>query len=259
MTDAYSTPTPPRHAADDGADSSSAADTARDVADTAKDQASQLGDSAAESAQNVAGTVKAEASNVAGEAKQQAKALYAETTAQLREQAGVQQARAAEGLHGIGGDLDRMAQSSEEQGLAAELVSQISTRVSSVASWLESREPAEVLDEVKAYARRKPGTFIAICAVAGLVAGRLVRSLAADAKDEKEHDSSTSTPAVSSSPVAASSATTATTVPATSGYEAASAAGDSALPSSPASAAPTFVDAPPVPGQASPYDEEPRP
>lgn len=256
MTDAYSTPTPPRHAADDGKGAGGATDTARDVADTAKEQASQLGDSAAESAQNVAGTVKAEASNVAGEAKHQAKALYAETTAQLREQAGVQQTRAAEGLHGIGSDLDRMAQSSEQQGIAAELISQISTRVSGVASWLESREPAEVLDEVKAYARRKPGTFIAICAVAGLVAGRLVRSLAADAKDE--NDTAPTPSQAVGSPVPAS---TATTVPATSGYEAAAAAaGDDALSASqPAHAAPTFVDAPPVPGQASPYDEGQRP
>lgn len=259
MTDAYSTPPP----AQTGGTSGGAADAARDVADTARQQASQLGDSAAESARNVAGTAKAEAGNVAGEAKQQAKALYAETTAQLREQASTQQSRAAEGLHGIGGDLDRMAQSSEQQGLASELVSMLASRASSVASWLESREPADVLDEVKRYARRKPGTFIALCAVAGLVGGRLVRSLASEAKDEQEASGSTaSTPDAGSTGAATRvPSTAATTVPATSGYEASGTVPGAHAETRGAHAAPTtpVVPPPPAPGQGSPLDDGSRP
>ncbi|MFC7431599.1 MULTISPECIES: hypothetical protein [unclassified Agrococcus] len=262
MTDASST-----HPPQPGAGGAGAADTARDVADTAKQQASQLGGSAADSARTVAGTAKAEAAGVASEAKQQAKALYSETTAQLREQASTQQARAAEGLHGIGGDLDRMAQSSEQQGIASELVSMLATRASGVASWLESREPADVLDDVKRFARRKPGTFIAICAVAGLVGGRLIRSLASEAKDEREASAAMGSPAQhAAAPVPAAGATT---VPATSGYEASGTVPGSGLGGTPTYAPPAggahaapatpVVPPPPAPGQGSPFDDGSRP
>ena len=259
MTDAYPTDPP----AQSGGGSGGAADAARDVADTAKQQASQLGGSAADSAKHVAATAKAEAAGVAGEAKQQAKALYAETTSQLREQASTQQARAAEGLHGIGGDLERMAHSSEQQGLATELVSMIAARANGVASWLESREPADVLDEVKRYARRKPGTFIALCAVAGLVGGRLIRSLASEAKDEQQ---AAGTPTSSSSGAPTGGATQvppapATTVPATSGYEASGTVPGAHAETRGAHAAPTspVVAPPPTPGQGSPFDDGSRP
>lgn len=259
MTDAYPPTIPPQPERTGGGAGSAqgVADTAKDVADTAKQQASQLGGSAADSAKNVAGTAKAEAGNVASEAKQQAKTLYHETTAQLREQASTQQSRAAEGLHGIGGDLDRMAQSSEQQGMASELVSMLASRASGVASWLESREPADVLDEVKRYARRKPGTFIALCAVAGLVGGRLIRSLASDAKDEKDAAATTgSGAATAGSPMPA---TAATTVPATSGDEATGTVPGSMVdePTRPAHAAPT-TPIPPVPGQGASFDDGSR-
>ncbi|MEK8109106.1 phage holin family protein [Micromonospora sp. M12] len=49
------------------------------------------------------------------------------------------------------------------------------------AGWLDEREPGEVLDEVRTYARRNPGTFLAGAAVAGLLVGRLTRGLTAPA------------------------------------------------------------------------------
>ena len=45
-----------------------------------------------------------------------------------------------------------------------------------VASWLEQREPADLLDEVRNFARRRP-TFLIGAAVAGLAVGRLTRGL----------------------------------------------------------------------------------
>ena len=47
------------------------------------------------------------------------------------------------------------------------------------ASWLSHREPSAVLDEVGSFARRRPGTFLALAAAAGIVVGRLTRGLAA--------------------------------------------------------------------------------
>jgi hypothetical protein len=59
----------------------------------------------------------------------------------------------------------------------------VAGRTDSVASWLEAREPADLLDEVKSFARRSPGTFLAIAVGAGVLAGRLTRGAKDAAKD----------------------------------------------------------------------------
>ncbi|KZX21445.1 hypothetical protein [Rathayibacter tanaceti] len=58
-----------------------------------------------------------------------------------------------------------------------------------VAQWLEERDPSQLLDDVRSFARRRPGAFILIAAATGLVGGRLLRALTAEAKDEKEAQS----------------------------------------------------------------------
>jgi hypothetical protein len=180
--------------------------------DAAKQAAGDVKDTAAEQAGHVAGTAKDEAKNVAREAKSQAKDLYAQTQSELKEQAGVQQKRVASGLRSIGDELGSMADGSENPGLAGDLVRQVSDRAGSAASWLDSRDPGSLLAEVKSYARRKPGTFIAVAAIAGVVAGRLTRSLAQSAAEEKDAD--TTTPASSTSPVAPAVVTPAPVEPA---------------------------------------------
>jgi hypothetical protein len=81
-----------------------------------------------------------------------------------------------------------MAGASDQPGVASDLVHQASGVVDSVASWFENKEPADVLSEVTAYARRKPGTFLLVAATAGLVVGRLARSLKDQASNDQEAD-----------------------------------------------------------------------
>ncbi|MFB2579847.1 hypothetical protein ACEXQD_01225 [Herbiconiux sp. P15] len=184
--------------------------------DSAKQGAADLKNTAAEQAGNVAGTAKDEAAGVAHEAKTQAKDLYHQTQHELKEQAGVQQERAAAGLRTLGDELGGMADGSENQGVASDLVRQVSNRASSAASWLDARDPGSLLDEVKSYARRKPGTFIAAAAIAGLVAGRLTRALAQGAAEEKAAEASaprTPETAHAQTTPAAHAAPVATTVP----------------------------------------------
>ncbi|WP_440710631.1 hypothetical protein [Herbiconiux sp. YIM B11900] len=154
-------------------------------ADAAKQAAGELKDTVAENAGSVAGTATEEAAGVAREAKSQAKDLYHQTQSELKEQAGVQQQRVATGLRSLGDELGSMADGSDSDGLASDLVRQVSDRAGSAASWLDARDPGSLLAEVKSYARRKPGTFIAAAAIAGVLAGRLTRALAAGAADEK--------------------------------------------------------------------------
>lgn len=152
----------------------------------AKHEAADLKDSAATHAKDVLSTAKDEAASVVGEAKFQAKDLYHQTQRELKDQANTQQQRLAAGLHSVGDELESMATNSEGSGLAGDLVQQVSGRISAAATWLQDRDPGSVLDEVKRYARRKPGTFILAAALGGIVVGRLTRALASIGSDENQ-------------------------------------------------------------------------
>lgn len=144
---------------------------------TAKEQASGLAHAAADSGQGVLHEAKGQAADVVHEATSQARDLLGEARAGLASQASDQQARAASSLRSLGDELGRMADGSEQGGLAADLVRQVAGRTGSVASWLENREPGDVLGEVTDFARRRPGVFLALAAGAGVLAGRLTRGL----------------------------------------------------------------------------------
>jgi uncharacterized protein YjbJ (UPF0337 family) len=152
---------------------------------TAKNEAAGLASEAKGSAQQVGGVAKEQASKVASEVGQQAKGMLHQVTGELRSQAGTQQQKATTGLQNVSQQLHSMADGADS-GVASNVVREVASRVSTAASWLENREPAELLDDVKRFARRSPGLFIAISAGAGLIAGRLTKALVSNAQDEKE-------------------------------------------------------------------------
>lgn len=168
--------------------------------DAAKQEAVDLKDTATSQVKSVAETAKDEASTVVGEAKVQAKDLYAQTQKELKEQTATQQQRIAVGLRAAGDELGSMAANSDSGGMVGDLVKQASSRLSSAATWLEDRDPSSVLDEVKRFARRRPGAFILGAAIAGIVVGRLTRALAANASD---HKAQAETPALPPAPAPA--------------------------------------------------------
>ena len=150
-------------------------------ADAAKTEASEVANQAAGAAQDVAHTAKAEAANVATEVKTNARDLLHQAKSDLTSQAGTQQQKVARGhplhLH----ELHAMADASNEPGVASDLVRQAADRSQSVASWLDGRDPGSLLNEVQTFARQRPGTFLLLAAGAGVLAGRLGRSLQAGA------------------------------------------------------------------------------
>lgn len=146
----------------------------------AKQEAGKVADDARQGGQQVAETAKAELGQVASTVGEQTRDLLGQTRSELTAQAGTQQQRVAEGIRALGGELASMAQGSQEQGVAVDLARQASQRSQAVASWLEDREPGDLLEEVKGYARRHPGTFIVVAAGVGLLAGRLTRGLTGD-------------------------------------------------------------------------------
>ena len=151
--------------------------------DAVKGEAADVARTAADSAQSVAETAKSEASNVASEVKANAKDLLHQARTDLTDQAGAQQQKVASGLRSISDELRAMAGASDQPGVASDLVRQAAERSSSVAAWLDGRDPGSLLNEVKSFARQRPGTFLLLAAGAGVLAGRLTRSLSAGAPE----------------------------------------------------------------------------
>jgi hypothetical protein len=154
------------------------------VTHAATDQPANLSQSAKESGKQVASTAAHEASNVAAETRQQAKNLGHEFSNQAQQQAALQKDKAASGLHSLGGELRSMAQQGGQSGPVTELAHQAADKVTDLAYWLERRDPGSLVEEVRTYARRKPGTFLLGAAVAGIVAGRLTRGAVQASQDD---------------------------------------------------------------------------
>lgn len=165
--------------------------------DTAKEEAAGVAGAVSDAAGGVVDTAKTEAGHVAHEVKVNARQLLTQTKGELTDQAHVQQQRVAEGLRSISDELSTMANSTQNGGVATDLVQQAAQRSSSVAQWLEGRDPGSLLDEVKGFARRKPGTFLLLAAGAGVLAGRLGRGMAGNASDA---GSASGTPATTETP-----------------------------------------------------------
>lgn len=139
----------------------------------AKEQAQQVAATAADEGRHVAGTAKEEATKVASEAKSQAQTLLSDATSQVDEQSRAQKDRLAETMRTFSDDLDSM--SAQGSGLAAEVAGQVAQRARSLSEQLETKEPRDLLDDVRDFARRRPGTFLLGALAAGVVAGRFTR------------------------------------------------------------------------------------
>ncbi|HEV7976651.1 hypothetical protein [Amycolatopsis sp.] len=150
----------------------------------AKDKAAELGQAAGERGGQVASTVADEAKQVAAQARREAKDLMDEGLGQLREQTREGQRKTAKSLRAIADQLDDMSGKADAPGVATDVVQEVSERARSVASWLEAREPGDLLSEVRGFARRRPGVFLAGAAVAGVLAGRLTRGVVAEVKQD---------------------------------------------------------------------------
>ena len=126
----------------------------------AKDEAANVKDTAVDAGKNVAATAKGEAANVVQETKQQAQSLLSTVTSEVRDQGRNQQQRIATAVHSLSKELGGMASASEESGPLTDLAQQASRKGGEIAHWLEDREPSDVLDEVKRFARRRPVMFL---------------------------------------------------------------------------------------------------
>src|SRR3954466_10376907 len=149
--------------------------------DLAKDEARNVKDTAAQAGSQVASTATDQAKNVAQETQRQAKDLLDQGRSQLKDQTIAQQQKAATGLTSLAQEMRGLADGTSQgaPGPARDLLQQAAGFVETFSDKLQNREPAQLLDEVRSYARRRPGTFLIGAALLGVAAGRLTRGIQA--------------------------------------------------------------------------------
>ncbi|WP_051640358.1 hypothetical protein [Cellulomonas sp. URHE0023] len=145
--------------------------------ETAANESTGLKERAADAGGHMVGEVKAEVSGVTDETTRQAADLWSRARSGFSERAGAQQSRLATGLSSAAAQLTQMASQSDAQGVPTDLVREVGRRLDSAGRWLDVHDPDEVLDEVRQFARRRPGSFLLLAAGAGVVLGRLTRGL----------------------------------------------------------------------------------
>lgn len=142
-----------------------------------------MGHEAVQAGEDVAHEAAEQGQHVASETRQQAYGLVREASSQARSQAQQQQKRAADSLRALGTELRSMADGGEHGGPGSQVVRRGADVVDQAAGWLDARQPGDLVREVRDYASRHPGTFLAGAAIAGLLAGRLTRALSAGSGD----------------------------------------------------------------------------
>jgi hypothetical protein len=162
-----------------------AVDKGQHVAGVAKEQAAAVKDTALDKGQQVAGVAKEQAASVAAEATDHARDLLNQGRTEISSQLTTQQQRLGSLVHSLADELGTIGSSSDTPGPLSGLAKQGSRRVGELAHRLENSEPADLLADLRNFARRRPVVFLSSAALAGVVVGRLSRSLASEAHDNK--------------------------------------------------------------------------
>ncbi|KAA9394829.1 ATP synthase F0 subunit B [Kocuria coralli] len=146
------------------------------VAEKGKDEAQQLKEQTAGSGERMADTAKDKAADVKNEASHQAQDLLGQLKDDAQGYVGPQQERAASTVRSISDEISALSRGEQPQSnYVAGLLGSVSGQVDSLASSLENKDAQELLGDVRRFAARRPGTFLAIAAGIGFVAGRVTR------------------------------------------------------------------------------------
>ncbi|MGY1619395.1 hypothetical protein ACI797_21860 [Geodermatophilus sp. SYSU D00691] len=185
MTHSIDAPFPPPPATTTGTSGAYATGSEPSTTDVAKDEAKNLGQTAQQAGSQVASTAADQAKEVVHETQRQAKDLLEQGRSQLKDQTVAQQQKAAQGLSSLAQELRGLADGSSQgaPGPARDLLQQAAGFVENFSGKLQNREPADLLEEVRSFARRKPGTFLIGAALLGVAAGRLTSGVKAAHSD----------------------------------------------------------------------------
>jgi hypothetical protein len=146
--------------------------------------ASEKASQAASTASEAASTAKEETASVIHTAKEQVGSLMEDARGELRTQADDRTSQLAEQVRRVGEQFKALAEGRpDDAGPLADYVRQGQQQVSSFASRLDTRGAQGVIDDVVAFGRRRPGTFLLAAGALGFAVGRLARVGAAESHD----------------------------------------------------------------------------
>ncbi|HUR23196.1 MAG TPA: hypothetical protein VMZ73_04925 [Acidimicrobiales bacterium] len=173
---------------------STAVDQGKQTASVAAEAAGQTAATATEGAKQVASEAAAQVTEVTRQATDQARELVSQAQSQLHEQATSQTDRAAGNLFDFGRQLRALGDGQpDEAGFAADAARQLAGKVEEIADRVQQKGFDGVVDDLRSFARRRPGAFLASAVATGFVVGRLGRG-AQVAQSDGESDTAT-TPA----------------------------------------------------------------
>jgi len=144
-------------------------------------------DSTKESSAHVAQTAKQEVSRVAGEAKSQAQSLSGQARSQVSGKVEEQKSKAVGMLRTTADELHSLSREQEQSTMTTELIRRTAEQAQSVAGYLDKKGAPEIIEDVRSFARRRPGVFLLAAAVAGAVAGRIVKGAMAASHTPAQH------------------------------------------------------------------------
>lgn len=152
--------------------------TPQQVADRSKAEAEQFKNQAASSGERVLDTAKEKAEDVKAEAAHQAQDLASQVREDLQKYLGPQQQRLAATVRSISDEINALSQGQQPQtNYVAGLLGNASGYVDTLATSIEQKDSQELLNDVRRFAARKPGIFLAAALGVGLLAGRATRNV----------------------------------------------------------------------------------
>lgn len=148
-----------------------------EVAQSAAAKSRDLAGDASQQAKDIAGTAREQVGQVGHEVAAQGQRVLDEAKGKLREQGEQQSAQVASTLRSWSGEARALADGRPEQAERLRgYASQAADKVAEVADRFEERGIEGAVEDVKTFARRRPGVFLLGVGIAGFAAGRLLRS-----------------------------------------------------------------------------------
>lgn len=189
-----------------------AAEESQQVASTAKQRGQQVASTAVERSQRVASVARQDAGQLAGTAREQASQVTQEVRAQgrqlvedarreLQSQCSSQADRVTQGLRRMSSEAAALAEGRPQQaGSVGHYVEEIAERLDAWAEKMDTMGVEGMVEEAKAFARRRPAAFVIGAAVAGFGVGRILRAGKDETAEEPEAADLPAAPAVPRSP-----------------------------------------------------------
>ena len=160
-----------------------------DKIETAKAESAEVAETAKQAGKDVMSEVGEQTSAVARTAKDQFDQLASQTRQEVKAQTEQRSEQLAVRLQTWAGQLRALAEGRvDDAGELRGLMGDAQRRLESYASSLRERGPEGVLQDVRQFARRRPGMFLLAAGVTGFAIGRIVKAggMSASQADELE-------------------------------------------------------------------------